>query len=102
MEDIASQTTLVSGHPWPELREMIHEQVQRTRPSINAVQEVVPTPTPLIQMKMRRLVGDQEVPARQAQLPPSSASTAGATKAPMTTSANAASSSSTPDAGADP
>ena len=50
MEAIASKTTLVSGHPWPELREMIHEQVQRTRPKIHAVHEVVPTPTPPVQV----------------------------------------------------
>ena len=40
VEDIAAQTTLVSGHPWPELREMIHEQVRKARPQIYAVQEV--------------------------------------------------------------
>ena len=51
MEDITAQTTLVSGHPWPELREMIHEQVQRTHPRIHAIHEVVPTPAPPVQMK---------------------------------------------------
>ena len=48
MEDIASQTTLVTGHPWPELKETIH--VQKTYPMIHAVQEVVPTPAPPIQV----------------------------------------------------
>ena len=33
MEDIA---------PWPELKETIHEQVQKTDPMIHAVQEIVP------------------------------------------------------------
>ena len=50
MEDIAGQTTLVSGHPWPELRDMIHEQVERTSPEIHAVHAVVPTPAPSIQV----------------------------------------------------
>ena len=34
MQDNAAVTTLVSGHPWPELREMIREQVQQARPQI--------------------------------------------------------------------
>ena len=50
MEDIASQTSLVSGHPWLELREMIHEQVQTTSSRIHAAHAVVPTPTPPIQV----------------------------------------------------
>ena len=40
MEDIARQTTLVSGHPWPE----------QSYPMIHAVQEVVPTPAPPFQV----------------------------------------------------
>ena len=53
MEDIASQTTLVTGHPWPELKEMIHEQVQKTYPMLHAVQDVVPTPAPSIQVAIQ-------------------------------------------------
>ena len=30
MQDISATTTLVSGRPWPELREMIREQVQNS------------------------------------------------------------------------
>ena len=37
-----------SGHPWPELRE-IHEQVQKARPQIYAVQDVVLTSTPPVE-----------------------------------------------------
>ena len=31
MAETLSRTTLVSGRPWPELREMIDEQVQKTQ-----------------------------------------------------------------------
>ena len=55
MEDIASQTTLVTGHPWSELKEMIREQVQKTYPMIHAVQEVVPAPAPPIQVSFQPL-----------------------------------------------
>ena len=44
MEAISAQTTLVSRHPWPELRETIDEQVQKTQPQIYAIEAVVPTP----------------------------------------------------------
>ena len=54
MEDIASQTTLVTGHPWPELKEMIHEQAQKTHPMTHAVQEIVPTPALSIQVSYPR------------------------------------------------
>ena len=50
MEDIARQTTLVSGHPWPELKWIIHGQVQKACPMIHAVREMVPTPAPPIQV----------------------------------------------------
>ena len=50
MQDISANTTLVSGHPWPKLREMIHEQVQKTRPQIYAVGAVMPTSTPPVHL----------------------------------------------------
>ena len=50
MEDITAATTLVSGHSWPELREMIHEQVQQARPQTFAVQDVVLTPYPPVEL----------------------------------------------------
>ena len=50
MQDIAAATTLVSGHPWPELREMINEQIQQARPQIYVVQDMVLTPTPPVEL----------------------------------------------------
>ena len=57
---IVSQTTLVTRHPWLELKEMIHEQVQKTYPMIHVAQEIVPTPAPPIQVSYpRRSVSTQ-------------------------------------------
>ena len=53
-------------------------------------------------IQMQRLQGEQEVPACQASPLPLNTSKAGATKAPKSTSANAASSSNTPEARTDP
>ena len=47
-QDISAATTLISGHPWPEPRKMIHEHFQKVRPQITAVTEVVHTPTPAV------------------------------------------------------
>ena len=65
MEDISAQTTLVSGHPWPDLREMIHEQVQKARPQIYAVQEVVHNPDSACSVKLSRQVSELQTAARQ-------------------------------------
>ena len=40
MQNISSQTTLVAGHPWPELKDMIHEQMQTENLMAHAVPEV--------------------------------------------------------------
>ena len=40
MQAIADKTTLVSGHTWLELRDLIDEQVQRTHPQVYAIEEV--------------------------------------------------------------
>ena len=37
MQDISTQTTLVTGHPWPELKELIHEQTQKSSLMVHAV-----------------------------------------------------------------
>ena len=48
MQDISAQTTLVSGHPWPELKELIHEQMQKSSLMVHAVQEMLLTePQPI-------------------------------------------------------
>ena len=53
MHDIARRTKLVNGHPWPELKEMVHKQVQKAYPIIHAVQEVMPTEA-LLQLHLSR------------------------------------------------
>ena len=54
MEDITAQT-LVSGHPWPELREMIHEQVQKARPQVYAVYVHLSFPGKSVSFKPQRV-----------------------------------------------
>ena len=57
MSDIASQTTLITGHPWPELKEIIREQVQKSSPTIHAVQEVaLIEPPPIVLSYPRKSV----------------------------------------------
>ena len=46
-QDISAQTTLVTGHPWPELGELVHEQMQTSSLMVHAVQEVMLTEPPL-------------------------------------------------------
>ena len=48
MPDIDAQTTLIAGHPWPELQKLIHEQVQKSSLMDHAVKEVLLTEPPLI------------------------------------------------------
>ena len=40
MEDISTQAELLSGHSWTELKDMIEEQVQETKPQIYSVKAV--------------------------------------------------------------
>ena len=51
MQVISKNTTLVSGHPWLELRDLIEKQVQRTPPQIDSVKEVVLTQIPPVKIR---------------------------------------------------
>ena len=51
MQDISNQTTLDHGHPWPELKELIHEQMQKSSWMVHAAQEVVLTKPPPIELR---------------------------------------------------
>ena len=49
MEDISTQATLISGHSWTELRDMIKAQVQEAQPQIYSVKAMTVPIVPLVE-----------------------------------------------------